>query len=204
MTEQRQQGPKTFQQAAQQVVETAAKAQRMTPEEAAQAERDAEEVLLDGEVPDQSPLGRAAAAPPEQEGGFPKWSRVPDNLAIPPHKQVGFMLFKAAWTGRPELGDRDIIFWNLSVADEKLAKQAARGGDALPELAKRMIRSIDGHKADWTGKKGLGSVDRLWEDIGGKCRPLIINAYWKTHSLEVEETAEFFLHCCTYRTAVGG
>lgn len=197
MTEQRAADtPKTF--------KDAVVASRMTAEEAAQAEQEVDEEVQLGDVPDDSPLGKEAANP-QDESAIPAWSRMPANLAIPPHKQVGFMLFKKEWTGRPDLGDRDIIFWNLSVADEKLAKQAARGGDALPELAKRMIRSIDGHKTDWTkGKNAVGSVDRFWEEIGGKCRPLIINSYWKMHSLEVEETAEFFLRYCTYRSAVAG
>jgi hypothetical protein len=100
---------------------------------------------------------------------------------------------------------RDCVFWDLSVADEKLARAAARGGDALHELAKRIIRTVDGHRADWSGKRAApGSVDRFWDEIGGKCRPLIVNAYWKLHSLSTEETADFFLHCITFRTAVAG
>ena len=200
MTEQRAvDAPKTFQAAV-----AAAEDKRMTPEEAAQAEREVDDEVLAGDVPDDSPLGRKAASEPRDANALPPWVKVPSNLNIPPEKQIGFMGFLPAWTDRPSLGFRHCIFWSLSVADEKLAKQAARGGDALPHLAMRMIRAIDGHKADWTGKKGNGNVEQFWESIGGRCRPLIINAYWKLHSLEAEETADFFLNYSTFRSAVAG
>ena len=200
MTEQRKEG-RTFADVAQQLATPGAA--RLTPAEEAEVEADAEEMDLTG-----SPLRRLADAnggEPDQDAR-PAWAKVPPSLVLPPGKQIGFMLFRAAWTDRPDLGDRTIVTWGLSVNDEKLARQASRGDSAraIDELAKRTIRAIDGVRADWTGKRGAGDVNAFWEQVGPKCRPLIINAYWKLHSLTAEETADFFTGCIAYRSAVAG
>jgi hypothetical protein len=205
VAEQRTAGPRNYQAAAKQTIDQTVQVNRMTPEEARQAEQDAE--TLDDQEPDQTPLGRAADRPAAEEGALPPWVEVPTDLVFPRGKQVGFMRFKAEWTDRPELGDRNIIIWGLTDNDEKLAISAARGegGRTVPEMAKRIIRSIDGHRADWTGKKsGPGGVDRFWNEIGPKCRTLVTNMYWKTHQLSMEETADFLLHCVVFRSAVAG
>ena len=73
------------------------------------------------------------------------------------------------------------------------------------EMAKRTIRVVDGHRADWAGRKtAAGSVVRFWEEIGPKARMFVINQYLQTHTPNAEETADFFLNCCVYRTAAVG
>jgi hypothetical protein len=201
MTEQRTAGPRNFADAIKSASAKDVEVNRMTDEEAELAEQSAESIDLTGG--DDSPLGRKAADPPD-ENAVPTWAKIPPDLVFPKGKQVGFVLFRAEWTDRPDLGDRMILTWGLTDAEEKLAIKATRGesGRTLSESAKRTIRAIDGVRADWTGKVGPGNVDRFWNEVGPKCRPLIINAYWKTHSLTQEETADFFVNCFTFRSAV--
>lgn len=206
MTEQRTPGPQNFRDAAKGAIDDDFRINRMTPDEIEQAERDAEHLDL-GE-PDTSPLGRAADANAEDQdpNATPAWVQIPPDLVFPKGKVVGFLRFKAKWTDSPQLGDRNIILWGLTDADEKLAIQAARGesGRTITEMAKRTIRAIDGKRADWTGKTPAGNVNKFWNEIGPKCRPLIVNAYWKTHSLTVEETADFLVDCIAFRDVVAG
>jgi hypothetical protein len=114
--------------------------------------------------------------------------------------------------------------WTLSIADEKLARVDARG-DALafvPEMAKRMIRAIDGNVVDWsTGavnreqavSAGTGAsvatgrethVPTFWEEIGPSFRQLVINHFHKTHTLDPEQAAYFFMRCYAVRSGRPG
>jgi hypothetical protein len=154
-------------------------------------------------------------------------------------RQVAFLRFPSEWTVRPDKGviyegtdsspayqgkpHRQCILWSLSIADEKLARVDARG-DSLalyPEMAKRMIRAIDGQVVDWstgavsretgvsmatgrpTGERHA-HVPTFWEEIGPGPRQLIVNHFHKTHSLDLEKQAHFLLHCCVVRSAVAG
>lgn len=135
--------------------------------------------------------------------GPPAWAKVPVDLSMPPGWVVFFVRFRAAWTNTPGKGDRSVILWNLSEADEKLAARAARG-DALrlvDEMSKRMIRAIDGERADWTGKPGPSNVGAFWSEIGGKCRYQLKSLYLKNHTLSPEENLDFFEHCVASRSA---
>ena len=201
MTEKRNQtGPRSIREAA-----ATTRAKRMTPQEVAKASEEAEELDLTGDVSPDSPLGRKAENPPDPNA-MPPWVQVPPGLTFPVGKTIGFLRFRAVNTDRPEKGDRQIIIWGLTDAEEKLALKATRGESArtVTEMAKRTIRAIDGVRADWSGKQGPGNVDRFWDEVGPKYRPLVINAYMKTHVLSREETADFFLECQHFMSAVPG
>lgn len=176
-------------------------APRLTAEEEASIDATTEAEGLGGvDLPEEV----AAAA---EEVPIPAWVRMPPDLVVPPWKTVGYMLFPPWLTKRPDLGDRTCITWGLSVVDERLARSAARSDSSrmYEEMAKRMIRSIDGARADWTGKRGgTGDVNKFWEEIGNKARMFLINQYLQTHNPTTEETARFFLECVAYRSSVGG
>jgi hypothetical protein len=188
----------------------AAPAPRMSEEEALEVERQADaEEEGDGPTEPESALEQAADQAGEAEQGdrVIRQVPVPGGLVIPPYANVGYVIFKPGLTGRPDLGLRTCVTWGLTVADERLARQAARGDSSrtYEEMAKRMIRVVDGAKADWTGgNPKVGSVNRFWEQIGPKARMLLVNQYMQTHSPTVEETADFFLGCCTFRTSLPG
>jgi hypothetical protein len=183
----------------------------------------AEERELDGGGGAQASFARAKEPPPEEdlgddgEGyenppdeadedapaeaspmGRPGWVVWPEDLKAPRGKIVTFMRFRAAWTDTPEKGDRQCIMWNLNYADEKLAGKRAKG-DAqltLKEMAKAMVRAVDGARADFTGdRRKPGSIDRWWDEIGLKCRTLVTSHFMKMHNLGDEERIDFFANC---------
>jgi hypothetical protein len=179
----------------------AIKEMRATPEE--------EHILNNGGDFDDLPerrqsetLDEAAARDPNR---IPEWVKIPPKMKIPDGQEVGFMLFRAKWTAKPQLGDRQVILWPLTDADEKLAMKRTRGesGRSLTEASKQTIRAIDGVKANWTGAFVLGNVDTFWNDIGPKCRQLVMNFYLKTHTLEVAEQLDFFANCLVVRRMGG-
>ena len=139
-----------------------------------------------------------------QTDAIPAWAKIPVGLVMPDGCQVHFILLRAGWTNKPSLGDRSVILWNLTEADEKLAAKRARG-DAnriIDEMSKQMIRVIDGGRTDWS--RGAGSnVERFWDEIGGKCRHILRSYYLKTHTMEVKDMADFFDNCVAVRTHSG-
>lgn len=142
---------------------------------------------------------------PENEHEIPEWALVPSNLTLPVGRQVSFVRFRAAWTDTISKGDRQCILWNLTDADEKIALKRARGDGsrALAELAKQMIRAIDGVKVDWT-KGELSPVNKWWNEIGAGCRQLVQAIYHKNHNLSAEDQADFFANCVATRTVAAG
>ncbi len=199
-------GPASFGEAARSMMSPGAP--RLTPDEEAEVEATADEEML-GDTPVDSPLAAAAErAGQEGEHGASIVARVPipGGLVIPPWRQIGYFIFKPDLTERPDLGERTCVTWGLTVAEERLAKQAMRGDGtrSYEEMTKRMIRCMDGVKADWSGKGGKGNVNHFWEEIGPKARTFLINGYLQTHTPSPQETADFFLNCTTYRTSVGG
>lgn len=136
---------------------------------------------------------------------IPAWVKVPADLAFPPHGVTWTaMRFLAEWTDRPQLGDRQCIVWNLSYGDEKFARRRARG-DAeamMDEQAKQMIRAIDGKRCNYGLPTDPASPDLFWEEIGKKCRLLVLNYFMKVHTLEAAERLHFFANCLVVRTVV--
>ena len=202
MAEQRSKGSTSFSEAMNDLMTPGEK--KMSPEEEAEVDSAADEFIGDGPV--ESPLRDAADRPPEADHPVISKVKVPSSLVIPPWKQIGYFMFRPGLTERPDLGDRTCVTWQLSVADERLAKQRTRGDSSrtYEELAKQTIRCMDGVKADWTGKGGKGNVARFWEEIGPKARTFIINSYLQTHTPTAAETEDFFLNCTTYKTSVVG
>lgn len=132
----------------------------------------------------------------------PEWATLPPELKLPKNgKKVFFIKFEAALTDCPEKGDRQAILWNLTVADERLAR-ARTFGDATrayDEMAKQMIRAIDG-KALPPGNLAVPSL--FWDEIGPKYRGMMVSWYLKTHHFSDEDRLRFFGSCVATRSAV--
>lgn len=140
----------------------------------------------------------------EPVNGIPDWVIIPQGFKMPTGgRTVSFIKFRAEWTDTPGKGDRQCIIWNLNGADEKLAIARSRGDHMrlMAELTKQMVRAVDGHKVNWSGKGGPGNVDLWYDAIGAKCRQIIQNHYVKTHALTEEERTDFFENCIAVRTA---
>lgn len=134
----------------------------------------------------------------------PSWVQLPPDLKLPEGWVIYFMRFRAKWTNVPRKGERQCILWNLTEADEKRAAQRTRSDSMrlVSELAKQMIRAVDGTKADWSAGQ-LANVQKFWDEVGGRCRHVLQSHYLKTHTLNEEEMADFFEHCVAARTHAG-
>lgn len=177
-------------------------------------------------APDAPDPLEAKAANPGLANDIPPWVVIPPGMRFPKNRQVGFIRFPSKWTTAHEKGlvhageeavpseyagarYRQVILWSLTIADEKLARVAAKG-DALatyPEMSKRMIRAIDGHLVDWsTGDVEVneGHVPSFWEEIGPACRDMLVSHYHSTHRLTGDQLKHFFLCCVAVRTSVTG
>lgn len=108
---------------------------------------------------------------------------------------------------------RVVVCWPISDAEEKHALKRTRGeqGRTLDEYTKQMLRVVDGMRVDWTGEYGrkenvgqLVGADMLWKELGPKCTRLLKNLYVKTHNLNDEELADFFVNCLVVTSAVAG
>lgn len=178
---------------------------------------EAERRMLGGEPGEEErkphPLEEAAENPQAAltEVQVPDWFVAPSGLHLP-NKELCFMRFRAEWTDRPEKGDHHCLLWPLNVGDEKLALDRTMGKATrtLAELAMQSIRAADGKRADWTMtlfRKEPGNyfyVPHFWDEIGAKCRQMIINWYSKSHALNAEQLAEFFLKCFVVARVVSG
>jgi len=174
---------------------------------------------------------------PGEEGAVPSWAAaaIPQDLKVPKGREVAFLRFKSAWCdsrfrekGIPttyrrrrdpnspwetyEELSRVLVIWPLNLGEERLAMKRARDPSDTPgELAKQMIRAVDGRRIDWTGEWGkrdngetLESPDRIWEELGPKCRPLVIAQYRQLHTLSTPELANFLVDCIVVTRPAGG
>lgn len=137
------------------------------------------------------------------ESEFPKWVIMPEKLKLPTKgKKIYFMKFEPHWTDAPGKGVRHCILWSLTEEDEKIAINRAGGNNAilLGEMAKMMIRAIDGHVTMQGVQPGPGNVRQFWRDIGAACRQIIINLHVQTSTLPLEDRQSFFAGGFAVRT----
>lgn len=141
--------------------------------------------------------------PKATEGGVPEWfGKLPPELKFPRGRQAIFLRFRATLTDTPWKGERQVVLWPISVGDKKLAIQRSQG-DAnrfADEIAKQMIRAIDGHMVDWTGNPGPGNVDVFWEDVGERGRTMLQRMFTQLHIPTRDEMVDFFENCIAVRS----
>lgn len=140
---------------------------------------------------------------PEPDSGnrppdwFPKTSIPPAPFKFPRGLDVVFVRLRASLTAQKGKGDRFLICWELSDGDERLAfgRGMADPQRAGVELAKQMIRSVDGSIVTWDGLPGPGNPDQLWKAIGAKGRRQILGLYTQLHVPDRMEQIDFFANC---------
>lgn len=144
-------------------------------------------------------------AMPESQSNVPDWVIVPPGLKLPRSKQVIFLRFRPGMTDTPAKGERQAIVWSNNLGDQRLAIiRSDKDPNVLPEqLAKQMIRAIDGKAVDWTGELGAANIDQWWEEIGPKCRSIVDRLFVQLHVASQAELSDFFESCVAVR-AVGG
>tara|TARA_Y100000034_G_scaffold132468_1_gene195511 strand:- start:94 stop:714 length:621 start_codon:yes stop_codon:yes gene_type:complete len=139
----------------------------------------------------------------EATNSVPSWVKIPDDLKIPRGTSVGFMKFPSRMTVSPQKGDRQVVIWTLTDLDERVAYDRVQHNvaNAANELAKQMIRAIDGVKVNWAAKRGdSNNIHEFWRDIGPKCRHMLVKYYSSTHAMDVEEVTYFLENCVAVRT----
>ncbi len=114
---------------------------------------------------------------------------IPKGIKFPQGIEAMFIKIPADFTCARHKGDRFLIIWGTSEADEALVlgRSMSDPNRATGQLAKQVVRAIDGHVADWSGLPTPGSVDQLWREIGPKGRNLLIRMMAKVNTLEQEE-----------------
>lgn len=173
---------------------------------------------------EEEPAPKAVGVPDAKKGGAPPWVHMPEGLKIPRHRQVIFMRFPSAWTQTPNVGRelrvddewsiiaagkagalwRQVICWNNSIGDEKLAVGRAMGdrNRLMTELVRQWIRAVDGEAVDWTGERtGPMNLDVSYEQFGGPVRNMLERVFGQVHTLDVGKQKLFFEHCIEVRTA---
>lgn len=182
--------------------EQARKEARVKMAAAAAAPAAPEIVDLDGEDEDAEEMLQDDAPM-----GNPDFVTIPEGAKMPAGWIVTFVRIRGAHTNMPKGGDRWCALWNLTEGDEKLAMKRARGeaGRVIDEFAKQTIRLLgrvadpskqvegEGYMADWGGSLSTpGSVDRFWNEIGGKYRHVLKSIYLKNHTFDTKEHVRFF------------
>ncbi len=127
---------------------------------------------------------------------FPR-AMIPKDIVFPRGIEVLFIKIPRKYTAAQHRGDRFLIVWGSSEADEKLSIGRAMGDNnrGVAELTKQVIRAVDGHIADWSGMPTPGSIDQIWREIGPKGRNLMIRLMTKINTLDEAELTYFFEAC---------
>lgn len=157
---------------------------------------------------------RASVLKDAEQGARPAWVIVPTDLVIPTGRPVVYLRFKSEWTDLPNVGGempdrpgkwRQLIMWPLTDSEEGHANKRAQndGNQAVREQTKQMIRAIDGKVADWSGRMSEpSSIDRVWNELGSRCRGQLLRVYTQLTVLPQVEQADFFENCVEVR--IGG
>lgn len=134
----------------------------------------------------------------------PSWVKLPEGFSIPKGAQVIFVRFRANWTTIPSKGDQVAVLWTLSIKEESLAMKRSAGDmlRGIDELAKQMVRVINGKNTDWSGTDPDADIDLWWDEVGPKCRNMLHRVYTQLHNLTDQETDDFFENCVVVKTAV--
>lgn len=175
----------------------------LTPEEA-ELLKGAPAVPLE-DVPEEVEEDEQGVLVPRRTNEPPPWAIIPPPSGarkMPPGRQIVYMRFRAEWTDTPDLGDRQCIMWNINVGDEKVAIQRAGDFSAsiTREFAKQQVRVVDGHWAEYgQPMRAPDGIDRWWNEIGYKCRSLIMNHWGKQHMLTANEKIDFLASCIAVR-----
>lgn len=149
--------------------------------------------------------------PEARQGGAPPWVKIPEGMKFPRGRQVLFLRFRSRWTDTPWIGEeiageegkwRQCICWSISVGDKKLALQRAQADPnrLADELAKQMIRAVDGSVVRWDGVPGEGNIEQWWTHMGERVRTLISKIFLQLHTMKKEETRDFFENCIAVRS----
>jgi len=129
----------------------------------------------------------------------PVWAKIPKGMKFPKGIDVLILRIRADLTMYPGKGERQVIIWQLTDGDQKLALSRSMGDTNryAIEMTKQMIRAADGQQINWTGDPKSPGIDieRFWHEIGQKGRNLLHRVTNMMCVMNEEEHADFFEHC---------
>jgi hypothetical protein len=129
----------------------------------------------------------------------PVWAKIPKGMKFPKGIDVLILRLRPEWTMYPGKGERQVILWQLTDGDQKLAISRAMGDSNRLgiEMTKQMIRAADGMQINWTGDPSAPGIDidRFWHEIGQKGRSLLHRITNQMCIMSEDEHADFFEHC---------
>jgi hypothetical protein len=129
----------------------------------------------------------------------PGWAKIPQGMKFPKGIDVLILRLRPEWTMYPGKGERQVILWQLTDGDQKLAISRAMGDSNRLgiEMTKQMIRAADGMQINWTGDPSAPGIDidRFWHEIGQKGRSLLHRITNQMCIMSEDEHADFFEHC---------
>ncbi len=182
----------------------------VTPEEAGQQVAKAATTISSALIA----VANGPSLPAIRDGGPPENFPVPAGLIIPRERSVVYAWLRARWTPQPNVGIsrpgyegkwRCFIAWELTDGEERVALKRVLGEPERTrgELAKQMIRAVDGYKADWAAdNRNPGGIDNWWTTVGPKCRAIIMGIYDRMHHMGAADQIDFFESCIEH--AMGG
>lgn len=143
--------------------------------------------------------------PLPKPGALPDWAPIPAKGVVQPKGRPMYTLrFPSVWTALPSKGvrmpDHDglwrwCVVWELTDTEELAALQRGQGNSQrnVSELAKQMIRVVDGHPANWAAaREAHDSPEQWWTEIGKKCQGMMLAIYNQLHTLGAAEMSLFF------------
>lgn len=180
----------------------------LSPEQRAQKVKELQDAIdsLKGMVKNQGFLPEPTDAPPP-------WAKpLPDGVIAPNGRSVTFCKFRGVWTDTPAKGERQCVIWPLSAGDKRFALGRSMGDPNrhADELAKQMIRAFDMSKdgpllmPDAAGSGDGGQIEIFWNEIGERCRSLLVRAYTQLHYLRPGELSDFLDNCIAVRSVRTG
>lgn len=129
----------------------------------------------------------------------PVWAKIPKGMKFPKGIDVLILRLRPEWTMYPGKGERQVIIWQVTDGDQKLAISRAMGDSNRLgiEMTKQMIRAADGQQINWTGDPSAPGIDidRFWHEIGQKGRSILHRITNQLCVMSEEEHADFFAHC---------
>ena len=153
-----------------------------------------------------APEGLAPTRDDAPSSGPPEWFRWPAGYEVPPMRRGARMCFFRFPVDMVEClpqRERQCAVMTLTPKEEKLARARAPGDTAgyetTAELAKQMLRIIDGVPADFF-HAGPGNAHRFWNEIGPLARAVLTNYYLQTHVLGREKRDAFLASCMEVRS----
>ena len=154
---------------------------------------------------DPAPGGDPSKDEAAEETALPDWAPIPEGFKMPPPgRRLVAIKFEPDITERSDLGARWCLCWSLSLKEERAATARMRNDPNrfTYEMAKGMLKLIDGRPVDWSGavdgKHGV-NPDLFMDQIGFQGREVLALTFQRLHNMNPERRLDFYGRCMVFR-----